>query len=66
MSLGLKRGKFGDILIKDERIQFFVSREINDYIRNNLESIGRATIQLKEARTRRGNSFRRILGWNKV
>ena len=49
MSLGLKRGKFGDILIKDERIQFLVSREINDYIRNNLESIGRATIQLKEA-----------------
>ncbi len=50
MSLGLKRGKFGDILIKDERIQFLVSREINDYIKSNLESIGRATIQLKEAR----------------
>jgi RNA-binding protein YlmH len=48
MSLGLKRGKFGDILIKDDRVQFLVSREINDYIKNNLESIGRATIQLKE------------------
>jgi RNA-binding protein YlmH len=48
MSLGLIRGKFGDILIKGARVQFLVSREINDYIKNNLESIGRATVQLKE------------------
>jgi RNA-binding protein YlmH len=48
MSLGLKRCKFGDILIKGDKVQFLVSKEINDYIKNNLESIGRATIQLKE------------------
>ncbi|MFP7296055.1 RNA-binding protein [Neobacillus niacini] len=49
MSLGLKRGKFGDILMKDERVQFFTSTEISDYIKSNLESIGRASIRLKEA-----------------
>jgi RNA-binding protein YlmH len=48
MSLGLKRGKFGDILIKDGRIQFIAAKEISDYIQSNLESIGRASIQLKE------------------
>ncbi|MDF2858128.1 MAG: RNA-binding protein, partial [Neobacillus sp.] len=40
MSLGLKRCKFGDILIKGDKVQFLVSKEINDYIKNNLESIG--------------------------
>lgn len=48
MSLGLKRGKFGDILLKDGKIQFFVSAEISDYLKSNLESIGRAAIELKE------------------
>ncbi|MEC1520931.1 RNA-binding protein [Neobacillus niacini] len=48
MSLGLKRGKFGDILIKDGRVQFFAAAEISDYIRNNIESIGKASIRLKE------------------
>jgi RNA-binding protein YlmH len=48
MSLGLKRGKFGDILMKDGRIQFFTASEISDYLKSNLESIGRASIRLKE------------------
>jgi RNA-binding protein YlmH len=48
MSLGLKRGKFGDILIKDGRVQFFSAAEISDYIKNNLESIGKASVRLKE------------------
>ena len=48
MSLGLKRGKFGDILMKDGRVQFFTATEISDYIKINLESIGRASIRLKE------------------
>ncbi|MEH7255733.1 RNA-binding protein [Neobacillus niacini] len=47
MSLGLKRGKFGDIVIKDGRVQFFTATEISDYIKMNLESIGRASIRLK-------------------
>jgi RNA-binding protein YlmH len=48
MSLGLKRGKFGDILLKDGRVQFFASAEISDYIKNNLDTIGRAGVKLKE------------------
>ncbi|MEH7011942.1 RNA-binding protein [Neobacillus niacini] len=48
MSLGLKRGKFGDIVMKNGRVQFFSAAEISDYIKNNLESIGRASIRLKE------------------
>jgi RNA-binding protein YlmH len=48
MSLGLKRGKFGDILFHDGRIQLFVSKEVQDYIKMNLESIGRAKVRLAE------------------
>lgn len=48
MSLGLKRGKFGDILINGEQIQFFAAKEISDYIKANVESIGRAGVKLVE------------------
>lgn len=48
MSLGLKRGKFGDILIKDETIQFFAAKEISNYITGNVESIGKAGVKLVE------------------
>lgn len=48
MSLGLKRGKFGDILMKDGKIQFFLAKEISDYIKSNVVSIGRAGIKLVE------------------
>ncbi len=48
MSLGLKRGKFGDILIHDNQIQFFAAKEISDYIKSNVESIGRAGVKLIE------------------
>lgn len=48
MSLGLKRGKFGDILIKESQIQFFAAKEVNEYIKNNVESIGKAGVKLVE------------------
>lgn len=48
MSLGLKRGKYGDILIDGDIVQFFAAAEIADYITLQLESIGRATINLTE------------------
>lgn len=48
MSLGLKRGKFGDILIHGDTVQFFAAAEIADYIRLQLESVGRASINLTE------------------
>lgn len=48
MSLGLKRGKFGDILIKNDQIQFFAAKEVSDYIKTNLEAIGKARVTVKE------------------
>lgn len=48
MSLGLKRGKFGDILLKGDQVQFFAASETSDYVRLQLESVGRAGITLKE------------------
>lgn len=47
MSLGLKRGKFGDILLNDNRIQFFVAKDIEDYLLLQLESIGRTKVSLR-------------------
>lgn len=48
MSLGLKRGKFGDILIEGETIQLFVASEVSEYISMQLESVGRSKVTLKE------------------
>ena len=48
MSLGLKRGKFGDILYQDATVQFFVAKEVASYITNELSTIGKATIRLEE------------------
>ncbi|MEH7075033.1 RNA-binding protein [Neobacillus drentensis] len=48
MSLGLKRGKFGDILNMDGKAQFFAAKEIRDYIISNVESIGRAGVKVTE------------------
>ena len=48
MSLGLKRGKFGDILLHDNRVQFFVSQEVEEYIVLQLQSIGKATVSLRK------------------
>lgn len=48
MGLGLKRGKFGDILIQNGRVQFLVVKEISDYIEMQLTHIGRSSISLQE------------------
>ncbi|MEH7305929.1 RNA-binding protein [Neobacillus drentensis] len=48
MSLGVKRGKFGDILVKNGGCQFFAAKEISDYILSNVETIGRAGVKLSE------------------
>ena len=46
MSIGMKRDKFGDILLSDERIQFLCAEEIADYVTLELKSIGKANIEL--------------------
>ena len=46
MSIGLKRDKFGDIMLADERIQFFCAEEISDYVKLELQSMGKASVEL--------------------
>lgn len=46
MSLGIKRDKFGDILVRDDIIQFVVASEVANYVLVNLTSIGQAKIKL--------------------
>jgi len=48
MSIGLKRTKYGDILFNDDIVQLVVAKEIADFIKMNLQSIGKATIALRE------------------
>lgn len=48
MSLGLKRSKFGDILTNGDQVQIVVAKEISDYIKMNLQAIGKATISIDE------------------
>ena len=64
MSLGLKRGKFGDILIDGNEVQFFAAEEVADYIRLQLESIGRASIGLSELPLEKAAGFAEE--WNEM
>ncbi|GIN19013.1 MAG TPA: RNA-binding protein [Bacillus bacterium] len=48
MSLGVKRDKFGDILVNEERIQFFSSEEIESFLMTGLREIGRASVHLRK------------------
>ncbi len=47
MNLGIKREKFGDIVINDGNVQMITAEEIADYIQINLEKVGKATIRLQ-------------------
>jgi len=46
MSLSLNRSKFGDIFVADGDIQFIVAGEVEDYVRLQLDSIGKAKVSL--------------------
>lgn len=46
MSLGLRRGKFGDIIFQNSRIQFFVCQDISDYTKGQVTSIGKVKVEL--------------------
>ena len=46
MSLGIKREKFGDIIIHEDRIQFLTELTLEDYIRVHLSQIGKAKISI--------------------
>ncbi|MBW8348615.1 RNA-binding protein [Bacillus sp. IITD106] len=46
MSLGLKREKFGDIIVNGDRIQFFMANEVEDYVVHQLNQIGKAKVSV--------------------
>ena len=48
MSLGMKREKFGDILYHKERIQFFIGKEMQEYLCLQLNRIGNVKVTLIE------------------
>ncbi len=46
MNLGLKREKFGDIIMCKEHVQVIIAEEIEEYVRANLQMIGKATVSI--------------------
>lgn len=48
MSIGVKREKFGDILVVDDQIQLVVAKELENFILLNFEQIGKTKISLKK------------------
>jgi RNA-binding protein YlmH len=48
MNLGVKRSKFGDILVGGNTIQFVVSNDIAEYIRLNLDNVGKAAVTIEQ------------------
>lgn len=46
MSIGLGRGKFGDIRIEGERIQFAAAEEVASYLQTNFVSAAKVKVQL--------------------
>lgn len=47
LSLGIKREKFGDILLVEDTIQIIVADEIASYVEMNFKEVGRSNISLK-------------------
>lgn len=48
MSLGLKREKFGDIIVNEDRVQFFLANEVEDFVIHQLNSIGKAKVSISK------------------
>lgn len=48
MSLGIKREKYGDIIVDEEIVHIVVAEEIGDYLSMNLNAIGKATVSVKQ------------------
>lgn len=47
-SLGIDRKKIGDILVAEDRFQFFLTSELSEFVSMNLTKIKNTTITLKE------------------
>lgn len=50
LATGLKREKFGDILVSEDRIQLFCAEEIGDYLCAQMTKVGKAAVKLLPAK----------------
>ena len=48
LSLGIERGKFGDIRVAENTVQFAIATEVADYVRANLSSMGKIKVHVEE------------------
>lgn len=48
LSLGIERGKFGDIRVAENTVQFAIATEVADYVRTHLSSIGKIKVHVEE------------------
>ena len=48
LSLGIERGKFGDIRVAENTVQFAIATEVADYVRANLSSMGKVKVHVEE------------------
>ncbi|MBS4198881.1 RNA-binding protein [Bacillus sp. FJAT-49732] len=48
MSIGLKREKYGDIIINGDRIQFFLATEVEQFVTIQLNQIGKAKVSVSK------------------
>ncbi|MCR6107152.1 RNA-binding protein [Salipaludibacillus agaradhaerens] len=48
MSIGMKREKFGDIISDQEHFQLILAKEVADYVRMNLQTVGKTNVMLRE------------------
>ncbi|MGG3640618.1 RNA-binding protein [Bacillus gobiensis] len=48
MGLGLKREKFGDLLISGETVQFICAKEISSYVHMQFTQVGKTKVTVKE------------------
>jgi len=48
MSLGVKRSKFGDVLMQEDDVQFLVAKEIAPYVQMHLQAVGKTKVAVEE------------------
>jgi RNA-binding protein YlmH len=48
MGLGVKRSKFGDVIIEGDVVQFVMDKAISDYVALNLTQVGKTSVKVRE------------------
>lgn len=48
LNIGIKRDKFGDIIISENKKQYIIAEELADYVRLQLTQIGQTKVKLEE------------------